>query len=154
MIRKVPGQRHNYLLLWENGKAAPTNVFLVKRPGVGEKGFYQQSLSFQYWRNRELKGAYPGINGLKKKPTPFHFSTMDYQEYENHARMWVRVCDTCPGPTKPDRSNDEDYIFWFNDTRHACLTFNSIYDFYAHIGYDYKRQKYMDGKGVKLWLNL
>lgn len=99
--------------------------YLLNRPRFGEPDFYRQSVSLTAFNERELKRAFPYSGELP----PIGFNWM------RHAQS-LEYC-----------SVDHDYQttrFGSNaDLYPIAAEFNSVWDLYKHIEYDYKKQKYV-----------
>ncbi len=106
----------------------PYSQSLVKLPTVYDKGFYRQITSVDSFKNREVK-KFAEKFYMKNKPCPRYFSVryMDdfLFEYESHLSLV------------------EKYNISYEWESIELDRYDSIFDFYKGIKYDYKKQKYL-----------
>lgn len=101
--------------------------FIVEMPTPNEDNFYPQCISFQWFRDRELKRAYPDTSGKLIKG-------MNWLEYSRT----VKYCgEQVTG--RPIKEYLDDIGVDIN-TVSVC---KGAWDFYDKIGYDKKRKRYL-----------
>lgn len=92
-------------------------VYMVLIPKFGEPGFYQQATSLNWFKDRELKRAFPDTESV---------------DWVKHAQS-IEYCSVQFADDQPDVK--------------SVQTFTSLWDFYRHIRYDYKRKRYLTETG-------
>ena len=102
--------------------------FIVEMPTPNEPNFYPQCISFTWFRDRELKRAYPEAGTGKLK------NGMNWVEYSRT----VKYCgEEVTG--RPIKEYLDDCGIDIN-TVPVC---KGVWDFYNKIGYDHKKKKYI-----------
>jgi hypothetical protein len=92
-------------------------VYMVRIPEFGETGFYQQVTSLNWFKGREVKRAYLDTKSV---------------DWAKHAQS-IEYCSVQFADDQPDVK--------------PVQTFTSLWDFYRHIRYDYKRKRYLTETG-------
>lgn len=102
------------------GESKPIEIMAINMPDIGEPGFYQQSVSFSSF-----------FHGIKKRNWngDLLYSIDTWDEF-----MKFRIG---MDERLHDRHPDLPEIYKFTD-----IVFDSIWDFYKFIGWDYKKKKY------------
>lgn len=105
---------------------AHLEYYALQMPEPDEKGFYVQSVSFNAFFHSLKKHNYDEKNGL------FYYS-IGWDDY-----LFELGFKRDPELEKALASLTAEYKTFFEE----AIEFNSIWDFYKHIGYDYKTKKY------------
>lgn len=102
------------------------DFFILNKPTPGEDEFYIQSKSYSWFVERELKRAFPDLDGLYKG--------MNWMQYRNT----VKYCS--------EHSVFPRTISGYLDSMGVDINTvpvcNGVWDFYNKIGYDRKAKKY------------
>lgn len=102
------------------------DFFILNKPTPGEDEFYIQARSYSWFCERELKRAFPDLDGLHKG--------MNWMQYRNT----VKYCS--------EHSVFPRTIGGYLDSMgvdiNSVPVCNGVWDFYDQIGYDRKKKKY------------
>lgn len=113
-----------YAVKWLDNVAVGVHVF--SKPSVGEKGFYRDTVSYSAFSDRERNKWFDKHSSRKKTGVSFHLYRED--DYKL-GRMSL-----------------------FDNNKHLPhYTHVDVWAFYKAIGYDYKRQKYVQVKQVDVY---
>ena len=104
--------------------------FIIEMPTPNEPNFYPQCISFQWFRDRELKRAFPEVSSGKL------INGMNWMEY---ARTVKYCSEHHVGPNRPIK----DYLDHFDVDINTVPVCKGLWDFYEKIGYDKKRKRYL-----------
>jgi len=108
------------ILVILHDKIEPDQFFMVKIPSVSEPGFYRQGVSMDCFRSRELNRFYKKY--LKKQKEKY-CQIFREDEFNDSNLKWILSHNNIDMDTLP--------------------IFDTIFDFYTHINYDYKKKKYL-----------
>ena len=103
--------------------------YIVNMPGYHDKGWYVQGISYDWFRNRELKRAFPDGSDNTAR------NGMNWMQYA----QTVKYCserEPHPGSTIPE------FLKFIGVDINTVPVCNGIWEFYDAIGYDRKRKKY------------
>lgn len=104
--------------------------FILEMPTINEPNFYPQSISFQWFRERELNRAFPEVSSGKLK------NGMNWMEYSRT----VKYCsEHHVGTNRPIK----DYLDHFDVDINNVPVCKGVWDFYEKIGYDKKTKRYL-----------
>jgi hypothetical protein len=103
-----------------------TDFFILEHPTYGEPQHRWQAVSYTWFRDRELKRAFPNLDGLHKG--------MNWMEYRNT----VKYCSE-HHPSRPIKDFLDDMGV---DINHVPVC-KGVWDFYNKIDYDRKKKKYV-----------
>ena len=106
-----------------------SEFFILEMPSYHDKGWYIQTTSFSWFRDRELKRAFPDVSGKLIKG-------MNWMQY---AKSLKYTSEHTLLPSVNIAEHLELYGIDINSVR-VC---KGVWDFYDAIGYDRKRKKYI-----------
>ena len=105
------------------------DFYILEHPTYGEADFYRQSISYTWFRDRELNRAFPDLSG---KP----INGMNWMEYAET----IKYCSEHSGyPNRPYK----DYLNVIHVDINTVPVCKGVWDFYDKIGYDRKLKKYL-----------
>lgn len=111
-------------------------TFQLTLPSVTEKGFYRETMSFDYF--------FYGPNERNYKPSPKRREKLDFSDcrYVYHVQLkseWDASTKRMRDFLKEQNRLEELYAYVDTLTVQHVTT---LWDFYQEIGYDYKKQKW------------
>ena len=104
---------------------------IIRMPAYNEKGWYNSVVSIDAFNNRESERFYQ-IRCVKKKPLLgllCHLYRLS--EWERDTQL----------STNRMKKYDPSYEHPYNLV--PCIEHQNVFDFYKHIGYDYKKKRYI-----------
>lgn len=101
---------------------------IIRMPAYGKKGWYKSIISVGAFRDREA--AY-FLKSLSDEPIRFSLQRLSEWEESNKitAESMQAVCGI------------QNYVHPYDNL--PCTVHNSVFDFYAAVGYDYKKKRYI-----------
>lgn len=118
---------------WRFGEAVAIHHIAV--PSIGDKGYYREVISMDYYRGRELEKVY----GEKARKKGMRLANFPVQYAMRRRDDWEFSQESSRDSI--ERITGRVYDRWSNLPVHEHA---SIWDFYKFIGYDYKKQKYLN----------
>lgn len=103
----------------------PSDFYVVNTPSVTEDGFYRQVTSFSAFRWREMKRRFP----MDKEGKPLYKS--------------VECCMVHTFDDQMSRWEMQERICGLFQREEPLAEFDSVWDFYKAVNYDYKKQRYI-----------
>jgi len=129
-------------------------IVVLDLPSFGEKGSYVSGLSLGAFRTNEQRRRFPHLFDMAhKEPEPWGFYLVREDEYEVKQKGFEQMCERFPQLKLkvPERGDGVTTLRWDTEL-FDLIRFTSIFDFYSHIGYDYKRKKYRHTNVIDQWL--
>jgi hypothetical protein len=126
-------------------------IIALNLPTFGEPGFRWNALSLAAFKNNELKRSFPHLYGMAHKdPAPWRFYLEDEQEYQLRQDGFDSVMNHLNKPV-PERG-DGNHTLRYETQMFDLVHFDSVFEFYEYIGYDYKKKKYYETNRVESWI--
>lgn len=104
--------------------------YMLEHPTVGEPKFYTQAVSYTYFRERELKRAFPDVTSGNL------IKGLTWVEYA----ATIKYCSEHSG--WPGKSYEE-YLAYIHIDIEQVPICKGVWDFYEKIGYDRKSKRYI-----------
>lgn len=111
----IPGQRFG-------------DFYILEKPDCGEDDFYTQTISYQWFNERELKRAFPEVSSGKL------VNGMNWVEYSRT----IKYCSE----RATHAARVKEYLDNVGVDINTVPVCKGVWDFYEKIGYDKKRKKY------------
>jgi hypothetical protein len=105
------------------------DFIIVEVPTPGEDDFYPQVTSLSWFRDRELKRAFPDVSSGKL------INGMDWMQY-------ARTVKYCSDHHVSPRQTMKDYLDSMGVDINTVPVCKGVWDFYEKIGYNKKSKKY------------
>jgi hypothetical protein len=102
-------------------------LFILEKPESSEDEFYTQTISYQWFMERELKRAFPDVSGKL-------INGMNWVEYS-------RTIKHC-AERETHATRIKEYLDNASVDINTVPVCKGVWDFYDKIGYDHKRKKY------------
>lgn len=124
-------------------------AFKIPLPSFNEPGSYRQGTSLYCFRSRELKRAFPQGHATKnteKNPAIYYSIADDEDLYFRYTHL-REACER-RNPDEVWRDLGPDFL---PVGMHAIplVVVNDVFEFYAAIGYDYKKQRWLPESEVQ-----
>lgn len=102
--------------------------FILEKPECGEDNFYPQTISYQWFTEREMKRAFPDVSSGNL------INGMTWMEYSRT----IKYC------SERERGNRiKEYLDFIGVDINTVPVCNGVWDLYDKIGYDRKKKKYV-----------
>lgn len=109
---------------------------IVSRNRIDGPGSYRATLSYEAFRMREIKRAFPDLKrGLINGGIRCHWYSLYIKEHFDEEREMIQKINVGLLGRRVINPWEEKDI--------PVIHHESIWEFYKHIGYDYKRKKYI-----------
>lgn len=126
------GTQDLFALERDNGKVVA--VHIISRNRICESGSYTATISYEAFKSREIKRAFPeGYVNLGTRKSIHWFSMYVKEHFDDDQEITQSICKKLTGKKLIQPWHNKPEIYH-----------NSIWDFYKYIGYDYKRKRYME----------
>lgn len=131
---------------------ADMRAFKLVLPGFGEPGFYRQAVSHSAFRSRELNRAFPPVKmddggwGTRIPKvgdlSPLYYSIQGQEDIDFHIHF-VNKSLKDQDPNFVPREFGPGYLVVGGWHAVPVQEVHNVFEFYALIGYDYKKQKWL-----------
>lgn len=108
------------------------DLFILEHPTYGDTNFYRQAVSYSHFRERELTKAFPDVSSGKS------INGMNWVQYAKTVRYCSELHNELHHVGYISR-----YLNLINVDINTVPVCKDVWDFYAKIGYDRKKKKYI-----------